>query len=89
MTLGATPGHIARLVLGGNSVALAIGFAVGLAAAAAGARLLQSHLYGVSALDTTAFASVIGILAAAAIAASYGPARRASRVSPSAALRTP
>ncbi|HWW88155.1 MAG TPA: FtsX-like permease family protein, partial [Vicinamibacterales bacterium] len=89
MTLGATPGHVARLVLGGNSLALAIGLAIGLVGAAAGARLLQSHLYGVSALDPTAFASVIGVLAAAAIAASYGPARRASRVSPSAALRTP
>ena len=89
MTLGATPGDVARLVIGGNSVALVIGLAAGMVGAAAGARLLQSHLYGVSALDTTAFASVIGILAAAAIAASYGPARRASRVSPSAALRTP
>jgi hypothetical protein len=89
MTLGATPAHVARLIVGGNSLALVVGFVVGLAGAAAGARLLQSHLYGVSALDTTAFTMVIGILAAAAIVASYGPARRASRVNPSVALRTP
>jgi predicted permease len=89
MTLGATPGQVVRLVLAGNSLALLVGFAVGLMGAAAAARLLQSHLYGVSAFDVPAFGSVIGILAAAAIVASYGPARRASRVSPSAALRTP
>jgi putative ABC transport system permease protein len=89
MALGATPGQVVGLVLAGNSLALVVGFAVGLMGAAAGARLLQSHLYGVSAFDLKAFGSVIGVLGAAAIIASYGPARRASRVSPSAALRTP
>jgi predicted permease len=88
MSLGATSGQVIRLILAGNSRALLIGFGVGLLGAGAVGRLLQSYLYGVSAWDATAFGSVIAILAVAATAASYGPARRASRINPSVALRT-
>ena len=50
-------------------------------------RLLRAQLYGVSATDPATFAAVAGILAAAAMLASYLPARKATRVDPMLALR--
>jgi putative ABC transport system permease protein len=48
---------------------------------------MQSTLFGVSALDAGAFGAVALVLLAAALLASYLPARRASRVDPMVALR--
>jgi putative ABC transport system permease protein len=63
------------------------GLAAGLALALASTQLLASLLYGVSALDPVTFAAVGALLAAAAAAASYLPARRATRISAASALR--
>jgi len=68
-------------------VALA-GIGVGLAAAFAGSRLIESLLYRVSARDPGVFAATTLILLAAALAACWLPARRASRLNPLEALRT-
>jgi ABC-type lipoprotein release transport system permease subunit len=64
------------------------GLTIGFLCAVAGSRLLQRYLYGISPLDPAAFAMVGVILGAAALAATYGPARRATRVEPAATLRT-
>jgi ABC-type antimicrobial peptide transport system permease subunit len=48
---------------------------------------MRDVLYGVNPLDPIAYLSVAGILAIAGIAASYAPARRATRVDPLQALR--
>ena len=87
LALGAGRATILRQVVGqGLSIAL-IGLAVGLAAAAAATRYLQSVLFDVSTTDVTTFAAAAGVLAAVAIVASAVPARRASGVDPLVALR--
>jgi putative ABC transport system permease protein len=60
---------------------------LGLAAAAASARLLSGLLYGVKPADPVTFAAVPLLLAISVIVASYFPARRATRLDPVAALR--
>jgi putative ABC transport system permease protein len=61
--------------------------AIGLAAGAAGAQVLRSLLFGVSAVDPVAFGGAALLFGAVALAASYLPARRATRVDPMVALR--
>jgi putative ABC transport system permease protein len=85
--LGATRGDILRLVFSSASVMIVAGLAIGAVLALASTRLLSSLLYGVTALDAATFASVAMILAVAAAAASYLPARRATRISAASALR--
>jgi ABC-type antimicrobial peptide transport system permease subunit len=64
-----------------------VGTAVGLGAAAGLVRLMRTLLFGVSALDPVTFAAVPIALLAAAIVASYLPARRAAAIDPVEALR--
>ena len=87
MALGANANGVAALVLRQGLAVAAIGIVLGLAGAAASTRLIASWLYGTTPLDPGTFAaSALGMLAIAA-AASYLPARRASRVDPIVALR--
>ena len=87
MALGADPRSVLRLVVGqGMTVALA-GAAVGLGAALLLTRLMAGLLYGVRASDPATYASVAAALLAIALAATWIPARRASRIDPMKALR--
>ena len=74
------------IVLRGLGLAVA-GVAVGLAAAIALTRALQAMLFGVDRLDSTTYVMAILVLLLSAAAASYWPARRASRTDPLVALR--
>ena len=85
--LGATRGDILRLVFSSASVMIVAGLVVGAALALLSTRLLSSLLYGVTAVDAATFGAVAIILTAAAGAASYLPARRATRISTASALR--
>jgi putative ABC transport system permease protein len=87
MSLGARRLDVLRLVVRQGLMLAAIGIAVGLAGAFALTRLLASLLYGVNATDPLTFAGVTGLLAAVAVAASFLPAWRATRVDPVIALR--
>ncbi len=87
MALGATPGHAMRMVLGEGLVLAASGIALGLVAAAASSRLLHGLLVGVSAMDPTTYIAMPLALAAVAMLATYIPARRATRVDATMALR--
>ena len=87
MALGASQGQIVWDVLGFGARLAAIGLAIGLAGAFAGARLLSSLLYEVRPTDAITFAAVSLILLVVALIASYLPARRATRIDPIVALR--
>jgi putative ABC transport system permease protein len=87
MALGASPGEILRLVLRQALMLAGLGIVIGFAGAAAVTRLLTSMLFGVKPGDPATYAAVIGIVLAAALLASYIPARRAMRVDPMVALR--
>jgi putative ABC transport system permease protein len=65
-----------------------IGLGLGLIGTYFVGRAMQSLLFGVKALDFTAFLSVAVVLLAAAILACFLPARRAASVSPMRLLRT-
>jgi putative ABC transport system permease protein len=71
-----------------GATVIAVGVAAGLLLSAASTRLLNSLLYGVSAADLRTFAWVTMLLVSAALLATYLPARRATRISAAAALRT-
>jgi ABC-type antimicrobial peptide transport system permease subunit len=64
-----------------------IGITIGFVVALAATRVMATLLYGVGANDLSIYATVIFLLATAALLASYIPARRAMKVDPMVALR--
>jgi putative ABC transport system permease protein len=86
LALGAKPGDVVRMVLGEGARVTAVGVVAGVAGGIAATRVLASLLYGVSATDTTTFIGAAAVVVVVALAATYAPARRASRVDPKAAL---
>jgi len=87
MALGADRRSVLRLVLGEAAALVAIGVAAGLVLAAAASRAMSSLLFGLSAVDPSAFGGASAILVLVALVAAYLPARRASRLDPFRALR--
>jgi predicted permease len=88
MALGATRGRVVALVVREGLTLAAIGLGVGLIGAYFIGRGLQSSLYGVKALDFSAFLGVGLVLMAAAVLACYLPALRAASTEPMRVLRT-
>jgi putative ABC transport system permease protein len=87
MALGAQRRQVIGLVLGRGVLLTALGVSVGLIGASAGARWLQSLLFGIQAIDVQTFVVVGVSFALVALLASYLPARRATKVDPLIALR--
>ena len=87
MALGAMPASILRLVLWEVATVLLVGVAAGLCLALATVRVLESLLFGMSARDSVTLVTAALVLAVAAFAAGYLPARRAMRIDPMDALR--
>jgi predicted permease len=87
LALGEQPGRLRWMFVRSALALTGIGIAIGLAAAAGLMRLMKSLLFGVSPLDPFTYVSVLIVLAASAVLASYLPARRAAAVNPVEALR--
>ena len=87
MALGAQPANVRHLVLGQGMLPVLAGMAVGIPSALAATRLLESFLFGVKAADPLTYGAVVLLLGGIALLACYLPARRATRVDPTEALR--
>ena len=87
IALGATQADILRLVIRHGLLLAGAGVVLGLGAALAAVRMLASVLYHVSATDPLIFAASALLFTSVAAAASYIPARRATKVDPIEALR--
>jgi len=88
MALGAQRGAVLRMFMREGAVMLVSGVLLGLLLAAATGKLISGMLYDVGALDPLAFTAAPIVLAGAALLATWLPARRSTRISPMAALRT-
>jgi predicted permease len=87
LALGATPTRIQRTVLAEGARLAVIGAGGGLLAAAWGARIARSLLYGVSPTDPVLYATITAVSIAIAIGAALLPARRAGRLDPAEVMR--
>ena len=87
MALGASQGDVLGMVLKQGMALAGAGVVLGLAGAIAATRLLTSFLFEVKPGDPLTYVAVAVLLAAVAMAASYIPARRATRIDPLHALR--
>jgi putative ABC transport system permease protein len=87
MALGADPRAVVRMVLAESGVLVAVGVAAGIGVAIIVSRWAQALLYALQPWDPSSLALAGGVLALVSLAAAWIPARRASHVSPSIALR--
>jgi predicted permease len=87
MAIGASRCDIAQSMLVYSAKLTGAGLAIGIAGAVGATRLLNSLLYGVSAIDPATFAAVAGGLGLIAMAAAFAPVMRAAGVDPIIALR--
>lgn len=88
IALGASQGKVRGMFVQQGVWLVALGVVAGLAAAVPLTRLMSALLFEVSPLDVTTYAAVSVALIAAALLATYVPARKATRVQPVEALRT-
>lgn len=87
MAVGASERDILKMVLGESMLLVGAGLVLGIIAAFAGMRLLNSFLYNVSTTDRGVFTGITLLLVGLSLLASYFPARRAMKMNPMNALR--
>ncbi len=87
VAIGARPAQVLRLVFARTGALVIAGAAAGLALGAAGSGVLASIVYQASSRDPVVIGSAVLAIAAVALAAACGPARRALRIDPVQALR--
>jgi putative ABC transport system permease protein len=87
MALGATKADVMRLVVGNGMLLTLVGIGLGIAASLGLTRLMQSFLFGIGTTDAVTFIGVSGLLITVAFIANYLPARKATGVNPTIALR--
>jgi predicted permease len=87
MALGARPASVLRLILVESGRMAGLGIAIGLMAAVALSRFVESQLFGVKAADPAVLALAAAILGFVALLAAFAPSWRASRISPIVALK--
>jgi len=87
MALGAKPRDVRRLILRESSRPVVVGLMLGLVLAVGVSRLLHSVLFGLRTVDAISFISMSLLLLVIALLAAYSPARSASAIHPTIALR--
>jgi len=87
LALGADGGSVIRLILGHGLVLTVIGLGIGIAGALALSSLMESLVWGIQSTDPLTFVGVTVVLGAAALAACFFPAYKASRADPLQTLR--
>ena len=87
MALGATLGQVQRDVIWKTLKLALIGIVLGTVASLFAAKAIAALLFGTAPTDPAAFAGMVVLLGAVALAAGWIPARRASRINPMVALR--
>lgn len=87
MAIGARPADVVRLVMGKGLVLVGMGTVIGLAMGIAVERLLNSMLFNAGGVDITVYLIVVPAMALVTALAAYVPARKASRIAPTLALR--
>jgi putative ABC transport system permease protein len=87
LALGGRPGRVLRGVLGEGLMLAGVGLTAGSAAALLAAPALEGLLYSIEPTDPLTYAGIAGVLLIVAAAASYLPARRATRIDPVSVLR--
>ncbi|MBA3886959.1 MAG: FtsX-like permease family protein, partial [Acidobacteria bacterium] len=88
VAIGADPSRIVRLFVRQGGAILLAGLTLGVAFALAGGRVLESQLYGVTSRDPLALGAAALAFGAAALLATWWPARRAATTDPAIALRS-
>jgi putative ABC transport system permease protein len=86
--MGAQRADVLRMVMRQGMRLVGLGSALGLLLAAAGSRLLQRLLFGVPPLDPVTFGGAAVLFAVIGLVACYVPARRATRIDATEALRS-
>jgi ABC-type antimicrobial peptide transport system permease subunit len=87
MAIGARPSDVLRLVMGKGLVLVGVGMTIGLALGVAVEQLMNSALFNVGRVDVGAYLIVLPSMLLVTALAAYIPARRASRIAPTLALR--
>jgi macrolide transport system ATP-binding/permease protein len=87
MALGAASSDVLRLVMGKGLVLVGMGTVIGLAMGFAVEQLMNSMLFNAGGVDVLAYIIVVPSLFLVTMLAAYAPARRASRIVPTQALR--
>jgi ABC-type antimicrobial peptide transport system permease subunit len=87
MAIGAGPSDVLRLVMGKGLMLVAAGTAIGLVMGFAIEQVMNSMLFNAGGVDVAAYLIVVPTLFLVTMLAAYVPARRASRIAPTQALR--
>jgi predicted permease len=87
MAIGAGPADVLRLVMGKGLVLVGIGTAIGLAMGFAVEQLMNAMLFNAGGVDMTVYLIVVPAMVLVTMLAAYVPARKASRIAPTVALR--
>jgi predicted permease len=88
IAIGARPADVLRLVMSKGLVLVGIGAALGVAMGIAVERLMNSMLFNAGGVDLLVYLVVVPLMFLATVLAAYAPARRASHIAPTLALRT-
>ena len=87
VALGASPSDVLRLVMGKGLVLVGVGTAIGMAMGFGVERLLKATLFNTGGVDMVVYIAVVPSMVVVTMLAAYVPARRASRIAPTQALR--